>query len=124
MKVLALVFGLLLMAAPAFAADVDGSWSGGITTPNGDVQVAFTFTSKGAMLSGTTTGPDGSEVAIKDGKVDGNNISFTVSLDFGGMPIDLVYKGIVTPAQIDMIIDFMGMPIELMVKKVPPAGAK
>ena len=114
----ALVLGLLLVTAmPAMAADVDGKWSGTITTPNGDVPVGFTFKADGAMLTGTTTGIDGMDVPIKNGKVDGSNISFVVSLDFGGMPLDLSYKGVVSPAEIKLTIDFMGMPFDLVVKK-------
>jgi hypothetical protein len=33
---------------------------------------------------GDALGPDGGEIAIKDGKSDGNNISFIVAIDFGG----------------------------------------
>jgi hypothetical protein len=118
MRLGALVLGLLLFTAlPAVAADVDGKWSGSITTPNGDVPVGFTFKADGAMLTGTTTGPDGTDVPIKDGKVDGSNISFIVSLDFGGMPLELSYKGVVSPAEIKLTIDFMGMPFDIVVKK-------
>ena len=73
----------LLLAASAFAADVDGKWAGMVSTPMGDIPVAFTFKADGATLTGTTTGIDGSDVAIKDGKIDGANISFTVTFDFG-----------------------------------------
>jgi len=118
MRLGVLVLGLLLFTAlPAVAADVDGKWSGTITTPNGDVPVGFTFKADGAMLTGTTTGPDGADVPIKNGKVEGSNISFVVSLDFGGMPLELSYKGVVSPAEIKLTIDFMGMPFDLVVKK-------
>jgi len=52
----------------------------------------FNFKADGAMLTGSTLGFDGAEVPIKDGKIDGNNISFTVTFDFGGMPFVLSYK--------------------------------
>ena len=118
MRLGAPVLGLLLFTAmPAMAADVDGKWSGTITTPNGDVPVGFTFKADGAMVTGSTTGPDGMDVPIKNGKVDGSNISFVVSLDFGGMPLELSYKGVVSPAEIKLTIDFMGMPFDLVVKK-------
>jgi len=116
-KVYAIVVGLLLLAAPAFAADVDGKWSGTVSTPMGDIPVAYEFKAEGATLTGTTLGIDGGNVPLKDGKVDGNNISFNVTLDFGGMAIDLSYKGVVTPTEIKMTGDFMGMPFEFTVKK-------
>ena len=104
-------------AAPAFAADVDGKWAGSIDSPNGQINVGFTFKADGVKLTGTTTGPDGAEVVIKDGKIEGNNLSFKVSLDFGGMPLELNYKGVMAGADMKLTIDFMGMPIEMNVKK-------
>ena len=106
-----------IAAAPASAADVDGKWTGSIDSPNGPVNVGFTFKATGATLTGTTTGPDGMEVAIKEGKIEGNNLSFKVTLDFGGMPLELSYKGVLAGTDMKMTIDFMGMPIELAVKK-------
>ena len=105
------------MAIPAFAADVDGKWLGSIATPNGDFQQAFTFKADGGTLTGSLTGIDGTEIPIKDGKIDGNNISFTVTLDFGGMPFTLAYKGIVSPQEIKLSGDAGGMPFELVVNK-------
>src|SRR5215469_11290509 len=97
MKLLAVA---MLLATAAFAADVDGKWSGSMATPNGDVPVGFTFKADGAMLNGSTMGPDGMEVKIKDGKVDGSNISFTITLDFQGMPFTMNYKGVVAKDEI------------------------
>jgi len=91
--------------------------TGSIDSPNGPVNVGFTFKATGATLTGTTTGPDGMEVAIKEGKIEGNNLSFKVTLDFGGMPLELSYKGVMAGMDMKMTIDFMGMPIELAVKK-------
>jgi hypothetical protein len=108
----------LLLAGSAFAADVDGKWSGNMSTPGGDVAVGFTFKADGATLNGTTTGPDGMDVKITDGKLDGNNVSFTVNLDFGGMPFVLNYKGVLAGGQIKFTIDVLGMPLELTVKKI------
>ena len=111
------ILGFLLMAASAFAAPVDGKWTGMIDTPMGPVPVAFTFKADGAELTGSTTGPDGNEAPIKGGKVDGEKISFSVDLDFGGMAFTLSYTGVVSADQIKLVADFMGMPFEFVVKK-------
>ena len=116
-RALALAFAALLLAVPALAADVDGKWTGSIDTPNGAVQVGFTFKADGSTLTGTTTSPDGAEIAIKKGKIDGDKISFDVDLDFGGMAFTLSYTGVVSADQIKMTADFMGMPFEFVVKK-------
>ena len=115
--ILALVLGFVLLAVPAFAADVDGQWTGSVETPMGSIPVGFTFKADGATLTGTSLGPDGGQIAIKDGKVDGNKISFTVELDFGGMALVLNYGGVVSPAEIKFTLDVMGMPFEFAVSK-------
>jgi hypothetical protein len=118
MKLSVLLVVMLLAAAPAWASDVDGKWSGNVSTPNGDIAVGFDFKSDGAALTGSTTSPDGSAVPIKNGRIEGNKISFIVTLDFGGMTIDLSYTGEVSPTEIKMTADFAGMPFEFTVKKV------
>lgn len=117
MKYLAIAFGILLIATTAFAADVDGKWTGTMATPNGDVPVNFTFQADGAALNGSTMAPDGMEIKIANGKVDGSNISFSLTFDFGGMPFTLNYKGVVAKDQINFTIDIMGMPFDLVVKR-------
>jgi opacity protein-like surface antigen len=117
MKLLAISVVFMLLAVSAYAADVDGKWSGSISGPQGEFPVAFTFKADGATLTGSTTGFDGAEIPIKDGKIDGNIITFTVTFDFGGMPFMLSYKGIVSPDQIKMSGDAAGMPFEFVLKK-------
>lgn len=117
MKLFTLAVGLVLAAGSVFAADVDGKWSGSISTPNGDFPQSFTFKADGATLTGSMMAPDGSNIPIKEGKVDGSSISFSVTLDFGGMMFVLNYKGVVDKEQIKFTGDAMGMPFELIVKK-------
>jgi hypothetical protein len=117
MKIQTIVGGLVLFAVSNFGADVDGKWTGTVSTPNGDAPVAYTFKADGARLTGSTIGPDGSEVKIADGKVDGNNVSFSVTLDFGGMPITMNYKGVLSGNQIKFTLDMFGMPLEIIVRK-------
>ena len=75
---LLIVFG----GVSAGAADVTGSWTAEMTTPTGDsFQLGFTFKQDGATLTGTVQGPQGDSIAISDGKVDGDKISFQVSFN-------------------------------------------
>jgi hypothetical protein len=82
----------------------------------GQVPVAVTFKADGATLTGAT-GPTGTEAPIKAGKVDGDKITFTVDLDFGGMALTFSYTGVVSADQIKMTVDFMGMPFDFVLKK-------
>ena len=109
--------GLFILAVSAFAADVDGKWTGTMETPMGNVPVGFTFKADGATLTGSTSGPDGGDIKIADGKVDGSKISFSVTFDFGGMPLTMNYAGVVSANEIKFTIDIFGMPLELVVKK-------
>lgn len=118
MRFRALVLGLLFFAISAFAADVDGKWSGSVSTPNGDFPVTFNFKADGPALTGVMVGMDGMDIPIADGKIDGENISFSVTLDFGDMPLKLNYKGVVAMDEIKLSGDAGGQAFEFVVKKV------
>jgi hypothetical protein len=117
MKFFASVVLLFVMVVTAYAADVDGTWTGTVPGPMGDLPVAFTFKADGTKLTGSTKGFDGSDVPIMDGKIDGDTISYTVTFDFGGMPLMISYKGVVSGDQIKISADVFGMPIEFVLKK-------
>ena len=118
----ALVFALGT-AATARAADVTGSWSTEITTPDGNsFALQFNFKQDGAALTGTVQGPQGDAMAISDGKVDGDKLSFKVS--FNGMTIN--HDGTISAdgEQIKLSSksdsgDFPGS--EMLLKRVKPA---
>jgi hypothetical protein len=116
-KFLVSTVGVLLLAVTAFAAPADGTWTGSLSTPNGDFAQVFKLKVDGEKLTGTMTGIDGSDVAIADGKVDGDKISFSVNLDFGGMTITLNYKGVVSADQIAFDGEAMGQTFQVVVKK-------
>ena len=106
-----------MSAVALFADPVDGKWAGSVSTPGGDFPVGFTFKADGGTLNGTMAGMDGMDIKIANGKVDGANISFSVTLDFGGMQLVLNYKGVVSADQIKFTGDAAGMPFEFTVKK-------
>jgi hypothetical protein len=117
MKFKALAVSLLLMAAPVFAAGVDGNWAGSIDSPNGPIEIKFTFKADGEKVTGNTTSPDGAVVAIKNGKVTGNNLAFTVDLDMGGQAMSFQYTGVLAGDDLKLHTEFMGMPFDFTVKK-------
>ena len=112
------IMALSVMQPPTAAAQVrrfSGDWVGSLDTPGGAVPLAFTFVEDGAVLTGTSTGPDGATTALTNGTIDGNNIAFDLDIDMGGQAMTLAYSGEVTGDQIAMTIDFMGMslPVQL-----------
>jgi hypothetical protein len=99
----------LLMAvstAMAFAADISGAWSGQIAGPNGGdgFPVSYTFKQDGATLTGTVAGPQGEPIAISEGKVDGDTVSFSVS--FNGLTIK--HEGTISGAEIKLTMKSSG----------------
>jgi len=84
---------LLLAAVAAFAADVNGKWVGQVPGRNGQTrEVTFNLKADGGTLTGTVSGRQG-DVQIADGKIDGDNISFTQTMEFNGNSVKLIYKG-------------------------------
>lgn len=129
MKTLLCVCAALAMTlgtAAVHAADVTGSWSSEMKTPDGNsFPLTFTFKQDGATLTGTVQGPQGSAIDISNGKVDGGNFSFDVS--FNGMTIH--HNCTVTgDDEIKMTTksdnpDFPGMELTLKrVKQVAPSA--
>jgi hypothetical protein len=114
MKYFSFVAVMLLLAGFALGADVDGKWTGTITGM--DMTVGFTFKAEGTTLTGTHS-VNGTDTAIKNGKIDGKNISFTVALDMGGQETKIEHKGVVSADQIKMTYDMMGQPGEIILKR-------
>jgi len=99
---LALVLaGLGLMSlASAEAADVSGKWTAQVPGRGGQMrETTFNFKADGDKLTGTMSGPQ-ADIAISDGKVEGDNITFNVSLTFGGNEVKLAFKGKVSGDEI------------------------
>ena len=84
---------LLLAAVAAFAADVSGKWVAQVPGRNGQArEVTFNLKADGGSLTGTVSGRGGDN-PIADGKIDGDNISFTQTMEFNGNSVKLIYKG-------------------------------
>ena len=101
MRLYAFLLAILLTPLAVAAADIDGRWSGTVSTPDGEFPLSYTFHADGDTLTGTMFDGYG-EKAIGDGKIDGDNISFSVRVDYRGGPFTLSYRGIVADDQITL----------------------
>lgn len=120
MNIRSLAFGVLLaVAAPAFAHDIDGNWTGSIDTPNGPVPIRYTFKAHGATLTGSTAGPNGAAIPITNGKIKGHTLSFSLTLDFGQGPATFNYTGHLEAAVLKLHSEFNNQPIDFTLKKAP-----
>jgi hypothetical protein len=99
-----LVAGLavaLIAVTQAAAADVSGKWTAQVQGRNGQTrEQTFTFKVDGDKLTGTVSGMQGNEIAIQDGKLAGDDISFTVTMNFQGNEVKQSYKGTVAGDEI------------------------
>ena len=114
---------LVLLAAfalTASAADVAGTWKATTDTPNGTFESTFVFKVDGAKLTGTTSSQMMAETALSDGKIDGDNLTFSVNANFNGDEVKLNYKGKVTGNEMKITIEIPGgdRTFELVAKKV------
>ena len=96
-----LVLSLLsAFALVAQAADISGQWVAQIPGRGGNTQeTTFTFKVAGGALTGSITTPRG-ENPIADGKVSGDDVSFTQTMERGGNTMKFIYKGKVSGNEI------------------------
>ena len=86
----------------AWAADVDGKWTAQVPGRGGQTrETTFTFKAEGEKLTGTVSGMQG-DTPISDGKISGDEISFTLKLNFQGNEITFLYKGKLSGDEIKM----------------------
>jgi len=91
----------LLLVLCAWAADVTGKWTAQIPGRQGQTrETTFNFKVDGEKLTGTMSAGQASEIEISDGKVSGDEISFTVKQTFGDNEIKLLFKGKVSGDEI------------------------
>jgi hypothetical protein len=109
--------GLLL--GLAMAADISGKWTGDMPGRGGDTApTTFTFKVDGEKLTGSIVGAQG-EMPIQEGKVAGNQISFSTTFDAGGNTIKILYKGTMSGDQMKMTRERegAGQPREFTIKR-------
>jgi hypothetical protein len=107
---------ILLVAGFAFSADIDGKWTGEIEFGGQSMPVEYTFKADGNTLTGSTMIME-NPVQIEDGKIDGNNISFSLSFGEGEQAMKIEYKGVLTGDQLKLTFDMMGQSTDIMLKK-------
>jgi hypothetical protein len=122
----AILLALTPVAAHA-ATDISGIWTGSIQAPDGggDFQISFTFKVDGGKLTGTVEaaqGGQGDPIAISDGKVDGDKVSFNIV--FNGTTIS--HEGTVNSAGDEIKLsskssDGSFPPSEMTLKRAKPA---
>ena len=119
-RTLALVLAIAatgLLARTFAAVDITGKWTADFDTQIGVQKYTYTFQVKGSELTGTAASELATTV-IKNGKVDGDTVSFVEPLDFMGMLLEISYTGkIVSEDQIDFTRQVADVATEKLVAK-------
>jgi hypothetical protein len=95
-----LIFLLFCLAAMAAAADVNGAWKGAFEFNGESVPVTLNLKNGGDKVTGNVEGLPTSPAEIHEGKLQEDNITFSVDIVYQGSPVKLVYKGKVSGDQI------------------------
>lgn len=97
-KFLLLIPLVLLIAAPAFSADVTGTWTASFDTQVGVQNYTYTF-------------------KVEEGKVSGDEITFVENLNFQDMPQRIEYKGKISGDEIKFTRKVADVATEELVAK-------
>ena len=117
MRLLAL---MVMSAVIVAAADVAGNWKATAEGPNGTMERTFALKVDGDKLSGETTSSVFGKSAIQEGKVDGDNLAFTINIKFQDNEMKVSYKGKVTGNEIRLTAELPngGQTIEWKGKRI------
>jgi hypothetical protein len=106
-----------LVVLAAGASDISGTWTSSIDTQIGKQDYTYTFVVKGSQLTGRAKSENG-DTEITEGKVDSGKVSFVENLNYQGMPLRIVYTGVVMSSDlIDFTRDVGGQAMEKFTAK-------
>ncbi len=103
MKTLTTIVTTLVVFGSLCAADVTGKWKSEFDTQIGDLKYVYEFKLEGDKLTGKAIGDiagEKSATEIKDGKINGAEISFVETVKFQGQDVRVDYKGKVAGGEI------------------------
>lgn len=90
----------LFLAALAWPARLSGDWKGPFEFEGNTITVVMHLSAKDAALTGTVDGLPTPATVIREGKIDGDTVTFWIDTDYQGTTYKLVFKGKVTGDEI------------------------
>lgn len=103
-----LLIFLAVFASAALASDITGSWKATAPGPNGPMERTFIFQVAGDDLTGQTTSSVLGTSAIENGKIDGDSLTFTITVMLQNRETKLIYRGRVAGEVIRLTADTPG----------------
>jgi hypothetical protein len=107
---------VLTLAISARATDITGQWTATFNTQVGEQHYTYTFKVDGEKLTGTAKSDNGT-VAIENGTVKGDDVSFVENLDYQGQKLVITYAGKISGDEIKFTRDVAGAAKEDLVAK-------
>jgi hypothetical protein len=90
----------LFVAALAWPASLAGDWKGAFDFEGTSMAVTMHFATKDGVLTGTISGLPTDPANIKDGKFDGDTVTFWTDIDYQDTTYRIFFKGKVTGDEI------------------------
>ncbi len=100
----ALAVMVALSAGPLLAGDPAGDWKGSLDANGNDVSLTFHLKVKDTSVTGAIEGMPTTPADIQNGKIEGDNITFTAVTDYQGNSVKLIYKGKVDGNEIKFLV--------------------
>jgi len=110
---------LILFAMNLSAAEVTGTWKAVVKTEKGTINRTFVFKQDGTSLTGKTTSDRWGTSAIKNGKIEGDRLSFTITVDIEFGAVKIAMTGKVMGDVIQMTAEVSGQTLDFAAKRAP-----
>lgn len=113
---------VLLALSSAWAADVAGKWVAHVPGGQGDSEITLVLKADGEKLTGTINNSlQPGDVEISEGKISGDEISFSLMRNIGGNEMKVVWKGKISGDEIKFTRTAQGgaggAPTEIVAKR-------
>lgn len=117
-RILWLAITLLTFTLALWSADITGKWTAQVPGRSGNMrEVTFMLKASGENLTGTMSGRNG-DIQIADGKISGDDISFSVTQEFGGNSVKQTFTGKAAGGEIKFKREGgQGEPIQFVAKR-------
>ena len=117
-RAMALVAACVLAASAAWAQDLTGKWTA--TAVSNNVAVTLDLKVTGNVVTGAILNPQSGPAEIKEGKVEGNNVSFHVVRTANNATNKILWKGTIAGEEIHFTRSVEGAPgpgMEIIAKR-------
>ena len=98
----------------AFVSNINGKWTGNVNVSGTEYPLTYNLRADSGKVTGTAENPQG-EAAVTDGKLNGDNFTFVVSVNGADVPHTGKYYA--AGDSIGMDIDYSGMKLHTTLKR-------